>query len=554
MNITTKLFSAAVAAACCFGLVWTGDCIAAGQPVKEPAVKGTRLSWVETSPFLPTAINSEILPESRGRIEVRFAYYGNSVGGYGCIFDARKGGGVLSYSLFASPLDGNTWTISYFHYNDKMNAVPPSQRYNVGEPVVVSISADEGIAVNGETMPGTAVGAADFTVGGKLRLFSSGSPGSESDSYNNGAIMKFYWMKVYRADNSLQASFVPYRAENGVVGVLEECEGRFHEVSSGKLYCGRVLTAEPIKRGRAHVCVSGISVLDPSDKDADILRRYLEENDLCLWTACDSTDKGENLADWQYRRFCGYIPFEGWEGEVMPPDEFLQSDFNGVARVFIAGAPYGLVGDGNSYLELDDGIGSSNRVEILFKSAQKQQSGVFGARIGPSDHNFSMLLADEALCVDFTLNNYNETRCGAAGAANAFCYVCSDWSVRSGEAVGKSGIATTVFRSENTSKYTTIFQPAANCRVFGMYGAPAGYGCFKGAIYSFKVFNTESGELSYDLVPAVNEQEEPCMYDLVSGKFYENKGTGSFQILDANTTTSYSIPLKRPNGLAIFFQ
>ncbi len=241
----------------------------------------------------------------------------------------------------------------------------------------------------------------------------------------------------------------------------------------------------------------------------------------------------------------------------MPPDEFLQSDFKGVARVFIAGAPYGLVGDGNSYLELDDGIGSSNRVEILLKSTDSaQQSGVFGARIGASDHNFSTLLNQGTLCVDFTLNYYDLTRCNGSLQGNSFGFICSDKSIRSVESLGWAGggVDASPSRQEDARPYTASFQPAANCRVFGMYGAPDGFGCFKGAIYSFRVFNTESGELSHDLVATVNEQEEPCMYDLVSGKFYENKGTGSFQILDANTTTSYSIPLKRPNGIVIFFQ
>ena len=39
---------------------------------------------------------------------------------------------------------------------------------------------------------------------------------------------------------------------------------------------------------------------------------------------------------------------------------------------------------------------------------------------------------------------------------------------------------------------------------------------------------TRGGEKSLNLIPCLNEQNVPCMYDTVSGKSYYNKGTGTF--------------------------
>ena len=39
---------------------------------------------------------------------------------------------------------------------------------------------------------------------------------------------------------------------------------------------------------------------------------------------------------------------------------------------------------------------------------------------------------------------------------------------------------------------------------------------------------TRGGEKSLNLIPCLNEHNVPCMYDMVSGKSYYNKGTGTF--------------------------
>ena len=84
MNITTKLFSAAVAAMC---FTWTGDCLAAGQPAKVlEYVQATGSQYVIVD-YVPNG-NTRVEADFKGMLEVgriprcgrsttgRFRFYG----------------------------------------------------------------------------------------------------------------------------------------------------------------------------------------------------------------------------------------------------------------------------------------------------------------------------------------------------------------------------------------------------------------------------------------------------------------------------------------------
>lgn len=49
---------------------------------------------------------------------------------------------------------------------------------------------------------------------------------------------------------------------------------------------------------------------------------------------------------------------------------------------------------------------------------------------------------------------------------------------------------------------------------------------FKGRIYGFKIY--ESNILAMDLIPVLDSNKVPCMYDKISNEFLYNKGTGEF--------------------------
>ena len=82
---------------------------------------------------------------------------------------------------------------------------------------------------------------------------------------------------------------------------------------------------------------------------------------------------------------------------------------------------------------------------------------------------------------------------------------------------------TTVNKSWSTNLSIVNFSSSYNLHIFN----PNGYsynGMFR--IYSYKVM--QDGELILDFVPAVDNHNTPCMYDLVSQKPFYNSGTGTF--------------------------
>lgn len=56
------------------------------------------------------------------------------------------------------------------------------------------------------------------------------------------------------------------------------------------------------------------------------------------------------------------------------------------------------------------------------------------------------------------------------------------------------------------------------------YGYPSGFTAIK--VYFYKIY--ENGTLIRDFIPVKNQDNVACLYDLVEGKFYYNKGTGTF--------------------------
>ena len=49
----------------------------------------------------------------------------------------------------------------------------------------------------------------------------------------------------------------------------------------------------------------------------------------------------------------------------------------------------------------------------------------------------------------------------------------------------------------------------------------------QGTIYYCKFYN-ESGDLALDLIPVIDLNDTPCLYDKVNGDMYYNQGTGEF--------------------------
>lgn len=48
------------------------------------------------------------------------------------------------------------------------------------------------------------------------------------------------------------------------------------------------------------------------------------------------------------------------------------------------------------------------------------------------------------------------------------------------------------------------------------------------AVYELKVTNKSTGEIILHLLPCLDANGEPCLYDEISGTYYQNEGTGAF--------------------------
>lgn len=48
------------------------------------------------------------------------------------------------------------------------------------------------------------------------------------------------------------------------------------------------------------------------------------------------------------------------------------------------------------------------------------------------------------------------------------------------------------------------------------------------AVYELKVTNESTGEIILHLLPCLDANGEPCLYDEISGTYYQNEGTGAF--------------------------
>lgn len=76
-------------------------------------------------------------------------------------------------------------------------------------------------------------------------------------------------------------------------------------------------------------------------------------------------------------------------------------------------------------------------------------------------------------------------------------------------------VATTSLGFEDFKEYLYLFA----------YGRTLSYP-FRGRIYNLKAYSDESLVLS--LIPVISLDDDPCMYDEVSGKLFTNGGTGVF--------------------------
>ena len=516
-------------------------------PVDPAAVRGSeapghRLTWCATQKE-DTYVDTGFVPPSHGRVEAKFALTPSvwPANGYFSPFCARANEtnktARQAFGVLASAVNGVRSV--YFHYNGDYTQLD-GREIQFFREMTISASAKDGIFVNGRQVPNSAVGAADFTVGGPIVLFAApnvlpDSQGAVSgmDTHTN---MRFYWLRVYDESNNLVASFVPWADDLGDVEICNEVTGAFLKPGQGTLHAGRTISAEMTGRNTAKVKTSampaGVCVL---------------ESDLHLRTVCDSEDKGDYFSAWAHKSAPVAISTNACEVEVAFPKAYKGA--NRFGRVFLAG-PDALIGTGGQHVDLDRPLTDADGVEIVFSSDDVQQlSMIFGSRSAAGSRNFSILLNNGSANVDFCDDgNYQTYR--------QYCVLSPTNVYR--VVVDKFRRATTNLTTgaeaapPNTTENGSAFSQPGDCRIFGASsGAPAGYGNFKGRIHSFRVYETATGRTLYDLVPGLNADGEPCFVDTLTGKTYGNKGTGSFAGPFGSESCSAVLPPLKKRGFDV---
>lgn len=177
-----------------------------------------------------------------------------------------------------------------------------------------------------------------------------------------------------------------------------------------------------------------------------------------------------------------------------------------------------LESDGNQYIITDFVQGSAYTMEISFEVPSTPQT-ICGARDG-NIRNGLLYYSSSQTTVYLTIAGLNS----------------SSTPFNLGTISGKKLIKVQVANNKGTIwidgikvydnvSFTGTYAQTYKVSLFGSNnaGTMAEMGAVK--IYQFK--GSSSGK-SYHLVPALNWQGVPCMYDKINNKFYHNLGTGSF--------------------------
>ena len=180
-----------------------------------------------------------------------------------------------------------------------------------------------------------------------------------------------------------------------------------------------------------------------------------------------------------------------------------------------------LYGDNNSYIDTGIVVQSGYQIEVTFMSTENKLSmqkndwsgifgvgnligysydtapygisvGLYGSRVAVKNNNVTKL---DYLNIDGTCYNQKYTLSLTAG--------------------------------ENVTNPANLFLFAVNfTRNAGQSNPNSwGYSCLR--VYDFKIYNAQ-GTLIQHLKPCLDDNNVPCMYDEVSGEYFENLGTGTF--------------------------
>ena len=170
---------------------------------------------------------------------------------------------------------------------------------------------------------------------------------------------------------------------------------------------------------------------------------------------------------------------------------------------------------GTQYIDVGFKPNQNTRIVLdIDITAQSNQSAMFGSRNGS---------ASGAFCL-WTYNNNNGYQDDFASSQR---YPVGGTS--SGRhTIDKNKNVLTVDGSVVNTSSSATFTCSYNVYLFSINsgGSPmTSYPC-SAKLYSCKIY--ENGTLVRDFIPVLNKNNTPCLYDKVTGNFYYNSGSGTF--------------------------
>jgi len=194
-----------------------------------------------------------------------------------------------------------------------------------------------------------------------------------------------------------------------------------------------------------------------------------------------------------------------------------------------------ITGDGNAYIDLNTTLTQNDNVEVDFIAQYSNASQIFGYRDSATSNNFTLFHGSglRSLFMDFNNSDYTNYRLGT-DCDNGTEYIAKI-SKTARQLCSANG---TVLAQNNTVCPDTF--TTGNAYLFFVGGAPSSSNKSKDSIKYVKI-----SDRMY-LVPAKrNSDSEIGMYDMVSGTFFTNAGTGAFTaggikqtvVPDGNTET-----------------
>lgn len=201
---------------------------------------------------------------------------------------------------------------------------------------------------------------------------------------------------------------------------------------------------------------------------------------------------------------------------------------NGVVKArHASGLPFGytllngITGDGNAHINLNCTLDQDDEIEIelTMPSVGILSRNIFGYRDAASSNNISALIAATSanIClIDFNNSNYATYRLLTSNALSV--------STRYRIVINKTGRyiyqGSILVASDTTACPDTIL--TGNALLFNTGGSPSAINKFNGIIHRCTIKGKRN------VVPCKNANSEVGMYDLVSGQFFANAGTGAF--------------------------